>query len=196
LKKIILGLTGASGSIYFTRLVDQLCLHDVELRLIASSNGEKVCRFETGIAFRDQIGEWNQGRAKVTLEENDNLFSAAASGSARFDAMAIVPCSMSTLAMLANGLSETLMTRAADVMLKERRKLVLVPRETPLSAIHLRNMARLSELGATILPAMPGFYGHPQTIKDLIDFVVGKTLDCLEIENQLYQRWEGYYEEK
>lgn len=189
-------MTGASGSIYFVRLVQQLSLQDMELHLIASENGEKVMQYETGIGFREQISLWNKNRAKVILEDNGNLFSSAASSSSRFDAMAIVPCSMSALAMISHGISETLLTRAADVMLKERRKLVLVPRETPLSSIHLKNMAQLSELGATILPAMPGFYGRPQTMEDLIDFVVGKTLDCLEIENKLYKRWEGQYEEK
>jgi 4-hydroxy-3-polyprenylbenzoate decarboxylase len=102
---------------------------------------------------------------------------------------------MSTLAMLAHGITETLLTRAADVMMKERRKLVLVPRETPLSTLHLKNMTELSQLGVTILPAMPGFYGQPNTMDDLINFVVGKTLDCLDIENNYYQRWEGQYED-
>jgi 4-hydroxy-3-polyprenylbenzoate decarboxylase len=133
--------------------------------------------------------------AKVILEDNSNLFSSAASGSSRFDAMAVVPCSMSTLAKLAHGITDTLLTRAADVMMKERRKLVLVPREMPLSTMHLKNMTELSQLGAVILPAMPGFYGRPETMDDLIDFVAGKTLDCLGIENQCYKRWEGYYED-
>ncbi|MDF2513528.1 MAG: aromatic acid decarboxylase [Herbinix sp.] len=195
MKKIILGLTGASGSIYFLRLVEELSRQEVELHLIASQLGEKVLQYETGITLNEQVKLWNSNDAKVIVEDNSNLFSAVASGSSRFDAMAIVPCSMSTLAKLAHGITETLLTRAADVMIKERRRLVLVPRETPLSTVHLKNMTELSQLGATILPAMPGFYGKPETMDDLINFVVGKTLDGLDIENNYYQRWEGQYEE-
>jgi 4-hydroxy-3-polyprenylbenzoate decarboxylase len=195
MKKIILGLTGASGSIYFLRLVEELSRQEVELHLIASQLGEKVLQYETGITLNEQVKLWNSNDAKVILEDNSNLFSAVASGSSRFDAMAIVPCSMSTLAKLAHGITETLLTRAADVMIKERRRLVLVPRETPLSTVHLKNMTELSQLGATILPAMPGFYGKPETMDDLINFVIGKTLDGLNIENNYYQRWEGQYEE-
>ncbi len=191
MKKIILGLTGASGSIYFLRLAEQLSKREIELHLVASQLGEQVLQYETGITLSEQAALWNTNCAKVILEDNNNLFSAAASGSSRFEAMAIVPCSMSTLAKLAHGITETLLTRAADVMLKERRRLVLVPRETPLSTVHLKNMTELSQLGATILPAMPGFYGRPETMEDLIDFVVGKTLDSLEIENNEYKRWEG-----
>ena len=191
MKKMILGLTGASGSVYFLRLAGQLSLQEVELHLIASKNGEKVLQYETGAVLSEQVKLWSKNRARIILEDNDNLFSSAASGSSLFDAMAIVPCSMSALAMIAHGITETLLIRAADVMLKEKRRLVLVPRETPLSTVHLKNMTELSKLGASILPAMPGFYGRPETMDDLIDFVVGKTLDCLEIENRCYQRWEG-----
>ncbi len=195
MKKIILGLTGASGSVYFSRLCEHLSQHELDLHLIASELGEKVFQYETGTVLTEQVKHWNTNAANIILEDNHNLFSVVASGSARFDGMAIVPCSMSTLAMISHGITETLLTRAADVMLKERRKLVIVPRETPLSTLHLKNMTELSQLGAMILPAMPGFYGHPQTMDDLIDFVVGKTLDCLEIDNNNYRRWEGQYEE-
>ena len=195
MKRIILGLTGASGSIYFLRLARELSQQEVELHLIASNLGEKVLQYETGVTLAEQVKQWNNGRAKVILEDNNNLFSVVASGSSRFDAMAIVPCSMSTLAKLAHGITETLLTRAADVMIKERRRLVLVPRETPFSTVHLKNMTELSQLGVTILPAMPGFYGKPETMDDLINFVVGKTLDGLDIQNNYYQRWEGQYEE-
>jgi 4-hydroxy-3-polyprenylbenzoate decarboxylase len=195
MKKIILGLTGASGSIYFVRLAQQLVRQEMELHLIASQLGEKVLQYETGITLKEQVDRWNENNAGIILEDNNNLFSSAASGSSRFDAMVIVPCSMSTLGKLAHGITDTLLTRAADVMLKERRRLVLVPRETPLSTVHLKNMTELSQLGVTILPAMPGFYGRPETVDDLVDFVVGKTLDSLNIENEFYQRWEGHYEE-
>jgi 4-hydroxy-3-polyprenylbenzoate decarboxylase len=176
-------------------LAEQLAKQDVELHLIASQLGEKVFQYETGAALADKVMLWRKNGARVILEDNSNLFSSAASGSSKFDAMVIVPCSMSTLAKLAHGITETLLTRAADVMMKERRRVVLVPRETPLSTVHLKNMTELSQLGVTILPAMPGFYGHPETIDDLVDFVVGRTLDCLEIENECYKRWEGQYEE-
>ena len=195
MKKIILGLTGASGSVYFLRLAQRLLEQEIQLHVVASAQGEKVLHYETGVTLEDQVKSWRQGGANILLEDNNNLFSAAASGSSRFDAMAIVPCSMSTLAMLAHGMTQTLLARAADVMIKERRKLVLVPRETPLSTVHLKNMTELSQLGATILPAMPGFYGKPESMDDLIDFVVGKTLDCLDVENNCYKRWEGEYEE-
>ncbi len=195
MKKIILGLTGASGSVYFLRLARRLLEQEIQLHVVASAQGEKVLHYETGVTLEDQVKSWRQSGANILLEDNSNLFSAAASGSSRFDAMAIVPCSMSTLAMLAHGMTQTLLTRAADVMIKERRKLVLVPRETPLSTVHLKNMTELSQLGATILPAMPGFYNKPQSMDDLVDFVIGKTLDALEIENDCYKRWEGEYEE-
>lgn len=195
MKKIIVGLTGASGSIYFDRLVQFLSVEEIELHLIASQMGEKVFEYETGTTLSNRIDCWSKNRGKIVLEDNHNLFSATASGSAGFDGMVIIPCSMSTLAMISHGTTETLLTRAADVMLKERKKLVVVPRETPLSTLHLKNMMQLSQYGATILPAMPGFYGHPNTMDDLIDFVVGKTLDGLGIKNNNYHRWEGQYEE-
>ncbi len=195
MKKIILGLTGASGGVYFLRLAQLLSMQEVELHIIASSNGEKVLQYETGVSLKEQVKRWGGNGAEIVLEDNHNLFSSTASGSSGFEAMAIVPCSMSALAMVAHGITETLLTRAADVMLKERRKLVLVPRETPLSTVHLKNMTELSQMGATILPAMPGFYGRPQTMEELVDFIAGKTLDSLGIENTYYKRWEGKYEE-
>ncbi|WP_099467177.1 UbiX family flavin prenyltransferase [Konateibacter massiliensis] len=194
MKKIILGLTGASGSIYFLRLLEQLSMRDMEIHVVASSLGEEVLKYETGTTLSEEIERLSKNKAKIVHEDNSNLFSAAASGSSRFDGMAIVPCSMSSLAKITCGITDTLLTRAADVMLKERRKLVLVPREAPVSTTHLQNMAKLSGEGAVILPAMPGFYNHPQTMDDLINFVVGKTLDALEIENEYYERWEGHYE--
>ncbi len=195
MKRIIVGLTGASGSAYFLRLAELLSQQEAELHLIASRHGEKVLEYETGVTLAEQVKIWSKNRANVILEDNENLFSPAASGSNCFDAMVIIPCSMSTAAMLAHGVTETLLTRAADVMLKERRRLVLVPRETPLSTVHLKNLTELSQLGAVILPAMPGFYNRPETMNELIDFVAGKALDCLGIENDCYRRWEGQYEE-
>lgn len=194
MKKMILGLTGASGGIYFLRLGELLSRQELELHLVASEQGEKVLEYETGVRLAEQAARWGENGASVVLEDNKNLFSAAASGSSRFDAMAVVPCSMSTMAELANGVTPTLLTRAADVMIKERRKLVLVPRETPLSAVHLKNMLELAQMGVTILPAMPGFYGRPQSMGEIVDFMAGKILDSLGVDQDCYQRWEGNYE--
>lgn len=194
MKKIIVAVTGASGSAYFLRLVEFLTGYELELHLVASEQGCKVLEYETGVNLETQAQLWDGKRAKVVLEDSENLFSPIASGSCHCDAMVVVPCSMSTVAEIAVGVTKTLLTRAADVMIKERRKLVLVPRETPLSAIHLKNMYELSKLGVTILPAMPGFYNHPQSLDDIVDFVAGKVLDCLEIQNDCYERWEGKYE--
>lgn len=194
MKKIIIGITGASGSAYFLRVMEVLSQQEMEIHLIASDQGRKVLTYETGVILEEQTQLWNKSKADIILEDNENLFSPIASGSFRCDAMVILPCSMSTVAEIAGGITKTLLTRAADVMIKERRRLVLVPRETPLSAIHLKKMAELSQLGVTILPAMPGFYGHPQTLDEMIGFVAGKVLDSIEIENDCYQRWQGNYE--
>ena len=194
MKKIIVGITGASGSSYFLRVMEVLSQQNLEIHLIASEQGSKVLTYETGVILQEQALLWNKNKANIILEDNSNLFSPVASGSYRCDAMVILPCSMSTLAEIAAGITKTLLIRAADVMIKEKRKLILVPRETPLSTIHLQRMVELSQLGVTILPAMPGFYGRPQTIDEIINFVAGKVLDSLEIENDCYQRWEGSYE--
>lgn len=191
MKKVIVGLTGASGSVYFLRLIEILMKHEIELHIIATDHGKQVLEYETGKNLEEQVNLFDNNKGKLIMEDNSNLFSCVASGSYRCDVMVIVPCSMSTIAELANGVTKTLLTRAADVMMKERRGLIVVPRETPLSTLHLKNMYELSKLGVTILPAMPGFYNHPGTLEDVVDFVVGKTLDCMEIENNCYERWKG-----
>ena len=179
MKKIIVGLTGASGSAYFLRLIEVLLEYEIEIHVIASERGSQVLKYETGVSLEEQIKVWNEqsSNTTITLEDNNNMFSAVASGSYRCDGMIIIPCSMSTMAEIANGITKSLLTRAADVMIKEQRKLVIVPRETPLSTIHLKNMYELSKVGVTILPAMPGFYNHPETLDDIINHIVGKTLD-------------------
>jgi polyprenyl P-hydroxybenzoate and phenylacrylic acid decarboxylases len=194
MKRIIVGITGASGSAYFLRVMEALSQQELEIHLIASEQGRKVLTYETGAVLEEKVRIWSSRRAEIILEDNENMFSPVASGSFRCDAMVILPCSMSTVAEIACGITKTLLTRAADVMIKEKRRLVLVPRETPLSTVHLRRMAELSELGVTILPAMPGFYGHPQTLDEIVGFVAGKVLDSLEIENDCYQRWKGNHE--
>lgn len=196
MKKIVVGLTGASGSIYFLQLLHTLMEQEVIIHIIATEHGTMVLEYETGVKLEDQVKVLNNngGKGKIILENNNNLFSGVASGSYPCDAMVIIPCSMSTLAEISNGITKNLLTRAADVFIKEKRKLVIVPRETPLSTIHLKNMYELSKLGVTILPAMPGFYNHPKTMDDITSFVVGKTLDSLGIEHNSYERWRGNYE--
>lgn len=190
MKKIVIGITGASGSIYAVRLIEELLKRGVFIYIICTENGEKVMKFETSLDIREWVEELKEKYEHVKLENINDLFSGVASGSFKFDAMIILPCSMGTLAEISNGLSKNLLCRAADVALKEDRKLIIVPRETPLNAIHLENMLKLSKLGVSILPAMPGFYHKPQSMEDLINFVVGKILDSLSIENTLFKKWE------
>lgn len=195
-KRIFVALTGASGAVYGLRLVEQLCLGGYQVTFTASTSGSEVCREETGL---DLSGDLDKATARlhehleiddgVVMVHPDDLFSPAASGSAAPDAMVVCPCSMGTLARIAAGISGNLIERAADVMLKERRPLLLVPRETPLSDIHLENMLRLSRAGARMVPTMPAFYSKPEAVIDLVDFMVGKILDQLGIEHQLFRRW-------
>ncbi len=185
--KIIVGVTGASGSIYGVRLLEVLhqAYPDVESHLIVSRAGRRVLRHETAYDEAD-LARW----ADVHHPEAD-IGAAPASGSAGFDAMVVTPCSVKTLAQIAHGTGDTLVGRAADVILKEGRRLVLVVREMPLSAIHLENMLKLSRLGVMILPASPGFYFHPKTLADLVDHVVGKTLNAIGLEQTLFEKWRG-----
>jgi flavin prenyltransferase len=195
-KHIFVALTGASGSMYGLRLAEQLSLNGFQVTFSASCSGTIVCREETGLDLSGDLDkalqrlydhlEINSG---IRLVHPDDLFCGAASGSSAPDALVVCPCSMGTLARIASGTSGNLIERGADVMLKERRPLLLVPRETPLSDIHLENMLKLSRAGARIIPAMPAFYGRPESVLDLVDFVVGKILDQLGIENDIYKRW-------
>lgn len=180
--KIIVAVTGASGIIYGKRLLQVLKDKGAEVYLIVSENAKTIARIE----LNDQSGFI--GLAKHIYDSND-LTAPLSSGSFKVDGMVVVPATMKTLAAIASGFSENLITRAADVQLKERRPLILVPRETPLNLIHLQNMTKLSSLGAVILPAMPAFYHKPKNIEDLVDFVVGKILDQLGLEHELYRRW-------
>ncbi|MBW4055707.1 MAG: UbiX family flavin prenyltransferase [Proteobacteria bacterium] len=195
-KHIFVALTGASGSMYGLRLAEQLCLNDIQVTFSASCSGTAVCLEETGLDLSGDLDkalqrlydhlEINSG---IKLVHPDDLFCSAASGSSAPDAMVVCPCSMGTLARIACGTSGNLIERSADVMLKERRPLLVVPRETPLSDIHLENMLKLSRSGARIIPAMPAFYGRPESVLEMVDFVVGKVLDQLGVENDLYKRW-------
>jgi 4-hydroxy-3-polyprenylbenzoate decarboxylase len=181
-RRIVVGVTGASGAPYARRLLAVLRRRDeVELGVCASQTAAQVWALECGGDLSETIGlpVWGVRDYKAPF----------ASGSAGWHAMAIVPCSMGTVARVAHGISDTLLTRAADVMLKERRTLVVVPRETPLSVVHLENLAQLARAGAVILPAMPSFYSRPTSLEDAIDTVVGRILDHLGVEHTLLHRW-------
>jgi len=187
-----MAFTGASGAPYGVRLLQQLAALGRDVSLIVSSHGLRLLKTETDVGdldgLRTAIGAaaWD---AHVKVFDDADRGAGPASGSAKTAGMVICPCSMGTLASIAAGTSRSLVERAADVTLKERRPLVLVPREAPLSAIHLENMLRLTRAGATILPASPGFYHGPSSIADLVDFVVARVLDHLGVENTLAPRW-------
>jgi len=191
---IVFAITGASGAPYAVRLLEQLLAAERRVSLIVSSYGMRLLETEAGIdsmdALRKATGEKSWGKL-VTTFTNDDRGAAPASGSAITAGMVICPCSMGTLSAISVGASRSLIERAADVTLKERRKLILVPRETPLSAIHLGNMLRLARAGAVILPASPGFYHRPKQVLDLVDFVVARILDHLGVEQKLVKRWQG-----
>jgi 4-hydroxy-3-polyprenylbenzoate decarboxylase len=191
---IVVGITGASGAPYAVRLLQALTTARRPISLIVSKYGLRLLATEAGIesmdALRDAVGI--DARASyVEVFSNDDRGAVPASGSSRTAGMIVCPCSMGTLSAISVGASRSLIERAADVTLKEQRKLVLVPRETPLSAIHLGNMLRLTRAGAVIMPASPGFYHRPEQIADLVDFVVARMLDQLGVEQKLVKRWEG-----
>tara|TARA_Y100000758_G_scaffold301904_1_gene268700 strand:- start:1139 stop:1717 length:579 start_codon:yes stop_codon:yes gene_type:complete len=182
----VVAITGASGASYGVRLIEALAEVGWEISLIVTREGAINLNLECGITPGDL-----SSRPGVTLEDNDNLAARSASGSARFDAYVICPASGTTIGKIAAGISDNLATRSALVAMKERRKLILVPREAPFSTPHLKAMANLSEWGVVILPASPGFYHSPTTIGELIDFVVARILDQLDVEHNLGKRWTG-----
>jgi 4-hydroxy-3-polyprenylbenzoate decarboxylase len=183
--KIVVGITGASGSIYALRLIEVLRQAGHEVHVVVTDSGWQVLDYECGVS------QEVLAKRVTVLYDNDNVGAAIASGSFRADAMVVLPCSMKTAASIAHSMSDNLLTRAADVMLKEGRKLILVPRETPMHAIHLENLLKLAQLGVRIMPAAPGFYHRPETIEDLVDMLVGKICDQLGIDADLFARWEG-----
>ncbi|MCW8891823.1 MAG: UbiX family flavin prenyltransferase [Deltaproteobacteria bacterium] len=196
MKNIVVGITGASGSIYGLRLVDELLRAEHQVAILLTNAGRQVLAFETGLALAEtpqecleQLKEYYQQAEKLIHYGLDDFFSPVASGSSAPDAVVICPCSMGTAGRIAAGLSDNLLERVADVALKEQKKLLLVPRETPFNQIHLENLLRLSQAGAQILPAMPAFYQRPRSVEDLVNFVVGKVLDNLGVEHQLFKRW-------
>jgi 4-hydroxy-3-polyprenylbenzoate decarboxylase len=189
---LVLALTGASGARYGVRLLDVLARHRVPVWLIATSHGMRLLRDECGIETVDALraatgGDWTS----ITAFPDGDRGALPASGSQPTHGMVVCPCSMGTVAAIAAGTSRSLVERAADVTLKERRKLVLVPRETPLSLVHLRNLVSVTEAGAVVIPAAPGFYHRPTTVAELVDFIVQRVLDQLEIDVEIARRWAG-----
>lgn len=193
LKSYTVGITGASGSIYGVRLVQELLKLDKKVNLVITEAGWQVLSHE--LAW--DVNNREANLVKYFSENADNLFyysildfnAPIASGTYKSDGMIVIPCSMGTLSKIANGTSSNLLERAADVMLKESKPLVIVPRETPLNVIHLDNMLTLARAGAKIVPAMPGFYHNPKGIDDLVNHLVGKILDSLGVEHHLLKRW-------
>ena len=181
--KIVIGFSGASGIIYGIRLLEVLHSINIQTFLIVSEWAKKNIEIET-----DKTLEYVKSLSSINYD-NFKLDASVSSGSFLHDGMVIVPCSMKSLSSIANGYDDTLISRAASVTLKESRKLILVPRETPLSRIHLENMIKLQDAGAIILPAMPGFYHKPSSIDEIVDHLVGKILDQLKIKHDLFRRW-------
>jgi len=196
-RTVTLAFTGASGMPFGLRLLECLVAARCQVHLLYSSAAQVVAKQECDLTFPTQPREaarffrerCNASEGQIHVYAREDWMAPVASGSNPADAMAICPCSMGTLGAIAGGLADNLIERAADVMLKERRTLVLVPRETPLSVIHLDNMSKLAHAGAVILPPSPGFYTHPQTIADLVDFVVARVLDQLRVPHALVPRW-------
>jgi flavin prenyltransferase len=196
---MVIGITGASGAVYAVRTIAALLEQGMRLEIVASDFGRRLLRDELGDAAAiERLADYLASRygagvkaGSFVVHSNRDLGATIASGSHAARGMAIVPCSMKTLAGVAHGLSRNLIERAADVMLKERRPLVIVPRETPMSLPQLRNMVLCAEAGAVVLPAMPAFYQMPKTLDDLADFMAGKILSALGLEHSLYPAWTG-----
>ncbi len=213
MKKIIVGITGASGAVLGERLVRFLLKNGHEVHVIISPSGVAVFKEELGVAlgqtaadirknflkhFRGQTpltlkkgAEGSDPSARLFVAPADDFAAKISSGSAKIDAMVIAPCSMSTVGAIANGVTLNLIHRAASVSVKEKRPLILVPRESPLSPIHLKNLLYLSKVGAHIVPATTAFYHRPKTVEEMVDFTIGRVLDLLKIEHKLFKRWRG-----
>jgi flavin prenyltransferase len=183
---LVIGITGASGVIYGIRLLEVLSTHkEVETHLVISETGAEIIKHET---------DWGLKKVRALADacyDINDIGSRLSSGSFKRDGMVIAPCSMKTLSALANSYSDNLITRSADITLKERKRLVLLARETPLHLGHLRNMVKLTEMGAIVFPPVPAFYHKPKTIKDLIDYTIGRVLDIFDINHNLLPRWSG-----
>lgn len=192
-KRWVVGITGASGSIYGIRLIEELLSQSFDIHLVITDAGWRVLKEELGwdVSKRQETltKKFSGYAGQIQYHPIQDIGASIASGSFRAAGMFILPCSMGTLSAIAHGASDNLMARTADVMLKEGRPLIIVPRETPLHAIHLENMLKLARLGVRIVPAMPAFYYGPKTMDDLVNFLVGKVLDQVDIDHNLYSRW-------
>lgn len=185
MKRLIVGITGATGAVFGIRLLEALQAAGAESHLIVSKWAQQTIEHETGYSMK-RVRE-----LAAVFHEQGNMAAALSSGSFLTDGMAIAPCSARTLAAIAHGTGDTLVHRAADVILKERRRLVLLVRETPLSEIHLENMLRLARMGVTVMPPMPAFYNHPKTLDDMVDHIVARLLDQFGIDAAFARRWDG-----
>ncbi len=185
MRKYVIGITGASGVIYGLKLIEILrqYSHSDEIYTIITRSAWRVIKHEIEFNVNEIL------KLADKVYDEDDIDAPVASGSYRFDAVVVIPCSMKTLASIANGICSNLLTRCVDVALKERRKVILVVRETPLNTIHILNMLKASLAGAVIMPASPAFYHKPKTIDDMVNFIIGKVLDLLGIEHSLYRRW-------
>ncbi|MBI4654484.1 MAG: UbiX family flavin prenyltransferase [Nitrospirae bacterium] len=197
MKSFVVAITGASGAIYGLKLIEELLKVNSKIYLIISTQAFLIIKTETGINLKGRTERETGKKVQMHFSSNKieyysekNLSAPISSGSFIVDAMLITPCSMKTLSGIANGYANTLIERTADVFLKEGRRLILMPREMPLSAIHLENMLKLARLGVKIIPPIPAFYHKPKSIKDIVNFVVGKTLDAICIQHSLFRRWE------
>lgn len=200
MSKIITAITGASGSIYAKRLIQVLNESGHHQTILVSNPAVDVLKHELGISLSSSnekiediiVNSWNLAYPEgIHCEDVSRYHSTIASGSAAAEAMVVIPCSMGSIARFSQGISSNLIERSFDVMLKEKRKVIVVPRETPLNQIHLRNLLDLAQLGVDIIPAMPAFYHQPKNIQDVVDFVVGRVLEHLGIEHSLYKKWSG-----
>jgi len=184
--EIVVCISGASGAVYGVRLLECLVEAGRSVRLVATDSARLTLKHEC-----DTTPEAVAERLGLTLEDADNVGAKSASGSAKIDAVVICPCSGTTIGKLAAGISDNLVTRSAIVALKERRKLIIVPREAPYATVHLENMAKLSQWGTIVIPASPGFYNHPKNIDDMVDFIIARILDQLGYEHDIGRRWTG-----
>ncbi len=194
----VVGITGASGVIYGVTLIRELLKENRFVHIIITEAGWRVIHDELGwdVGHRAEtlLAQFGEATDRYEYHKLQNIGASIASGSFLVEGMVIMPCSMGTLSSISQGASSNLLERAADVMLKEGRKLLIVPRETPLHAIHLENMLKLARLGCRIIPAMPAFYQQPQSIEDLVNFLVGKVLDSMNMNHRLFTRWSGHHE--
>lgn len=197
----VVGISGGSGAPYTRRVIEGLVEAGHDAKIVVTDAGRRVFEIELGIALTgdptddtriltDNL-DLGSGSGSIELFDQRNVAATIASGSYACEGMVVVPCSMGTLARIATGISSNLLERAADAALKERRRLILVPRETPLNLIHLRNMTAVTEAGAIVMPAMPGFYHLPKSVEDLVDMIAGRVLDGLGVDSNLLRRWQG-----